>query len=157
MEPREKILAYITGHRTMTLATVGEGEPHGVSLFYVNRDFTIFFVSDPDSRHAAHLAQNPRAALTISDHYQSWTDIRGVQMKGQVRSLGGYVKNFSLIRAYTAKFPEVKELFSPSRKLSPVLIQKIARGIFYEFSPAEVCFIDNTIALGYRDRLMFTV
>lgn len=54
-----RLLAYITAHNTLTLATEQNGRPWASSLFYANDGFTLYFVSDPDTQHAKNLKGNP--------------------------------------------------------------------------------------------------
>lgn len=81
---REKILTYIREHDTMTIATAQDDIPWAASLFYVNDGFTLYFLSDPATRHSMNIAENPLVAATVDEDYHDWRAIKGVQMQGKV-------------------------------------------------------------------------
>ena len=71
---RADIVNYLKAHHVMTLATSAEDAPWAVGVFYASHDFTIYFLSDPESRHCANVKRNPAASAAIhltlmrSDH-----------------------------------------------------------------------------------------
>lgn len=154
MERAEQVLRYLGAHNTLTLCTAQDGRPHGAAVFYVNRGFALYFLSDPHSRHGTDIARNPQVAATINEDYSRWRDIKGIQLAGTVRPLGTILENLLLAKAYAKKFPGVRDLlFSPTR-LDRTVITKISGVIFYELTPHRIYFIDNSVSFGHRDELL---
>src|SRR5579884_3610471 len=60
---RDRVLAYLRHHNTLTLATWGPDGPWAAALFYVNDGFDLFWLSDPAARHSRNIAQSPRVAV----------------------------------------------------------------------------------------------
>jgi len=57
-----------------------------------NRQFEIFWISDPDARHSRNLAANSSAAITIYDSHQTWgRPDRGIQLFGTAGRATGAV------------------------------------------------------------------
>src|SRR5262245_59037879 len=79
---RERALYYIAAHRCMSLATQGPEGLWVATVFYVNDDFDLFFVSRNDTRHVRNIVATQRAAVAISDDVAIWERIGGVQLEG---------------------------------------------------------------------------
>ena len=63
---RDKLLAYLAGHNTASLATSSGGSSNldlwASSVFYASDGFDLIFFSSPSCRHARNLAQSQSAA-----------------------------------------------------------------------------------------------
>ena len=75
------------------------------AYFVWNRDFEIFWLSDPAARHSRNIRVRPGTAITVFDSHQVWgqTD-RGIQLFGSTRQLPAT----EIARAealYAARFP----------------------------------------------------
>ncbi len=66
-ELKRRVLDYMEGHNTMTLATTLGESPWAATVFYASDGFKLYFFSAPDSRHCQNLAANPRVAVTIQE------------------------------------------------------------------------------------------
>ncbi len=129
----------------MTLATVDGDDLWAAAVFYVNLDFTFFFLSAGHTRHARNIGANPWVAATIQEDYQRWQSIKGVQLEGAVQLLRGAERE-QAIALYRQKFPFVN---GPAAEISLAL----ARVNWYRFSPHRLYFIDNSKGLGHRDEI----
>lgn len=142
---RATALRYLAAHHVATIAT---SEPWAAAVFYVNDAFTLYFLSSPRSRHAQHLAREPRVAATVHEDYAEWRAIKGVQMDGTVREVED--SRIAAIRAlYAAKFPLITDDAPGSRAIGEAL----ARIRWYELQPTAVYFIDNSRGFGHRDAI----
>lgn len=140
---RATLVAYLEAHHVMTVATA---EPWAAAVFYVNEGFTLSFLSSPRSRHARHLASDPRVAVTVHEDYRDWREIKGVQLEGTVRELEG--DEVPRVRAlYASKFPFVGGAGSAA---API-VEALARIRWYEVTPTGAYFIDNAAGFGHRD------
>ena len=139
-------LTYLAEHHVLTLGTQGEGGPWAAAVFYVNDGYTLFFLSSPKSRHARNLASDPRVAGTVHEDYAEWTEIRGVQLEGRVRELGG--AEAARARAlYGAKFAGVGAQ-APAPGAAA-----LAKASWFELVPERLHFVDNSVAFGHRDEI----
>lgn len=73
----------IAENQYMTVATTDGERPWLAPVqFCTDEDLNFYFVSLPTSRHAEHIAQNPRVGLAIFDSQQPPFTGRGVQVDG---------------------------------------------------------------------------
>jgi uncharacterized protein YhbP (UPF0306 family) len=75
------------------------------AYFVWNRDFEIFWLSDPAARHSRSVRVRPSTAITVFDSHQVWgRPDRGIQLFGSTRQLPAteiaYVESL-----YAARFP----------------------------------------------------
>lgn len=147
---REEIVRYLASHHVATLATAGAGRPWAAAVFYASRDLTLYFVSDPASRHCRNLHDHPTAAVAIHENYDDWRQIQGVQLEGTVDAVPANELPGAL-RAYSAKFPFVKEMLTPQGLFRVRGRTLTAR--FYRLSPMRILLLDNRRGFGHREEL----
>jgi uncharacterized protein YhbP (UPF0306 family) len=140
--PRDVIRSFLAGQSTLSLATLGpDGHPQAASLFFVADDqLCLYWTSGPHSRHSLNLAHDARAAVTVHASVWSWTEIRGVQMEGQVERLPAGEAWQAAWQRYLAKFPFVREFQA-----------EVSRSNFYRFTPEWVRLVDNSQGFGHKD------
>lgn len=75
------------------------------AYFVWNREFEIFWLSDPAARHSRNIRVRPSTAITVFDSHQVWGQPdRGIQLFGSTRQLPAA----EIARAealYAARFP----------------------------------------------------
>jgi uncharacterized protein YhbP (UPF0306 family) len=143
---RDRVLAYLRHHNTLTLATWGPDGPWAAALFYVNDGFDLFWLSDPAARHSRNIAQSPRVAVAIHEDYSDWRAIQGLQMEGTATEVGPPGEAAHAMELYAAKYPFVGDWRRPPAEFARALA--LAR--VYRFTPERVLFIDNARGLGQR-------
>jgi hypothetical protein len=148
MSDRAKALAYLEAHNVMTLATGGPDGAWAAAVFYASRDFTLYFVSSPQSRHAREIAREPRVAAAIHEDYRDWRAIQGIQLAGSVERLEGAARDAALA-CYREKFGFLN---NPTALLAPVLAA-LGRAACYRLAPSELFFIDNATGFGQRSSI----
>ncbi len=146
-EARGHILAFVAAHHTLTLATVSGGLPWATSLFYAHDDLTLYFVSDPHTRHAQNLAIDPRVAATIHEDYCDWRSIRGVQLEGVCDQLRNPAEIAHALKVYAARFPFIADLVRAPRELGSAM----TKARFYKIEPSCLWLTDNTRAFGSKE------
>ena len=83
---KEKILALMSRHRKMTIATLRpDGWPQATTVGYGNEGLTIYFLCGPDSQKAANLARDDRVSLTIDDDAGQVMSIEGLSMAARAQ------------------------------------------------------------------------
>lgn len=149
VSPAARVDAFLQVHHVMTLATVGEHGPWAAAVFYAPERTpagrALVFLSSPRSRHAGHLARDPRVAVTIQRDYDDWPEITGVQAEGRVERVDGDARE--RVRAlYAQRFPLVAR--APAR-----IAEALARVHWFRFVPARMYLIDNRLGFGHRDEV----
>lgn len=150
---RERIAAFLSGHTTLTLATVGpDHAPSAAAVFYAADDeLRLFFLSEEDTGHGRNLLRCPQVAGTIQDDSQDWTAIRGLQLRGSA----AIVTAAELPHAaavYGRRFAFVAALLA-GQAGPAVLTGPLARARFWVLRPAWFRLIDNTIRFGHKEEL----
>ena len=153
---RDRVAAYLAAHHTMTLATVGplpgvtvEREaPHAASVFYtVDKSLRLIFISKSSSLHGRHIGEGGAVAVTVSEDYDDWEDIQGVQLWGEARLLTGAARAAAMAQ-YLARFPFVRELMK-----QPKLAELIAGIGVYRIDPRRLALTDNSTGVFGRELL----
>ena len=75
------------------------------AYFVWNRDFEIFWLSDPAARHSRNVHARPSTAITVYDSHQVWGQPdRGIQLFGSTRQLPA-TEIAPAESLYAARFP----------------------------------------------------
>ncbi|MBI4772497.1 MAG: pyridoxamine 5'-phosphate oxidase family protein [Chloroflexi bacterium] len=146
---RERALAYLRQHNVMTLATAGPQGVWAAAVFYVNHDFTLYFLSAPTSRHSLNIAANPAVAATVQEDYRDWPEIKGIQLEGAAVRVEGTEKAAAVAR-YWLKFPIVGDPAQAPAEIARAL----SRIAWYRVTPARLYLIDNSHGFGHRDEVL---
>jgi uncharacterized protein YhbP (UPF0306 family) len=126
----------------MTLATTGsDGEPHAADVYFAaDEELRFYFFSDPLSQHGVDIAWSPRAAVTIHPESQGWEDIRGLQMRGEVKRIEPGSAWDGAWEKYVAKFPFVAGLKAV-----------VDRNQLFVFVPHWIRLVDNRRGFGFKE------
>ena len=152
-ELKQNVIDYLRGHNAMSLATTRDGRPHAATVFYVNSQFDLFFLSSPSSRHGQHLATNNRVAATVNEDYGTWNDIKGLQIEGYVEQIGPLSANRKIADEFVAKFPGTSMFFQDPDEMPDPVAAKVAKVQFYRLRPTRIFYIDNSQGFGHREEL----
>jgi uncharacterized protein len=122
--------------------------PHAASVFYAVDDrLRLVFFSKTSSLHGEHIGGKGPVAVTVTENYDDWEKIRGVQMWGEARLLTGAAKAGALA-LYVSRFPFVRDIIK-----RPSMAQ-LMRGIgVYRVEPTRVAFTDNLTGVFGREVL----
>ncbi len=150
---KDTILSYLKGHNTMTLATSGDGGPWAASVFYVNDGFTLYFLSEPTSRHSADIEKNHIVAVTINEDYRDWREIQGIQLYGQADKVESRRERARALALYVAKYPFVGKMLLSPKLFSPKIVRAVAKVKFYKVVPRWIRFINNRVEFGYKEEM----
>ena len=146
---RARVLEYLRAHHVMSLATHGNEGPWAAAVFYVNDEFTLYFLSAPRSRHSVNLARNPKVAATVQEDCADWPGIKGVQLEGTVCEISGAEEKRART-LYGEKFPVVGKLSQAPASI----VAAMAKVRWYRIVPERLHFIDNSVAFGHRDEVV---
>lgn len=142
-----EIEAFLTMHHTITLSTVADnGEAHATSLLYAPEGLSIFWTSDPDTRHSRHIAARPKVEATIAPDYRDFRAIRGLQIEGEACRLEVEGAARALL---IARYSFLAQLASAPM----ALLAAWRKAAFYRLTPARITLIDNTRGFGHKATL----
>lgn len=83
-ELKEYILDYLSKNRRMTLATSHDNIPWAATvLFAYERDFSLYFISVPDSRKTKNIETNPKVSVAINEYVHKAGFTIGLQIEGK--------------------------------------------------------------------------
>ncbi len=153
LELRHLAETLIENQSTMTLATSKSNEAWAAPIYFVCRATCFYFFSDPASRHIQEALANGQAAAAIHAEASSWKEIRGLQMSGEIESVGPGLDAVGAIRDYVRKFPFVREFFKPGEVFDLTGFSARFRVRLYRFRPTIVYYLDNRIRFGFRERV----
>jgi uncharacterized protein YhbP (UPF0306 family) len=126
---------------TMTLATTDlQGHPHATPVYFVHNDeMHLYFFSDENSLHCQHIVKNSKAAAAIYPECRGWRDIKGLQLRGEVRFVAANSEWDAAWGQYQKKFPFVRSMKAV-----------IAQNKLYVFTPTWIRGIDNSQGFGFK-------
>jgi uncharacterized protein YhbP (UPF0306 family) len=120
--------------------------PHVASLFYAtDAEGRLIFLSMAASRHGHDLKSQSRAAVAVTEQYEDWREIKGVQLHGSVEVLRG-VERLRGLATYLARFPFVRELVRLPGKAGLLESAEVFR-----FVPSDAAFTDNSTGVFGRE------
>jgi uncharacterized protein YhbP (UPF0306 family) len=152
-ELRAAVMAYLAERHSLTLATNGPGGPWAAGLYFASSGLTLYFLSDPASRHCHDIAANPRVAAAIHEDYKDWREIRGIQLEGTAEPVTGAADRARAWELYLAKFPFVRQ-FRVGDALE--IMGRAVRSQFYRVVPSRVFYLDNRKGFSHRDELILS-
>ena len=152
---RERVLAYLAAHNTVSLATVGDdGTPWAATVFYAHLGTDLYWLSEPKTRHSQNLLANGRVAATINEDYRDWQQIKGVQLEGRAVEVTGKIELARALAAYLGKYPFVRQFLQPGQLLQGVQIAGKAFDIrLWRLRPTRLYYLDNARGFSAREEL----
>ena len=103
-------------------------------------------VSEGQERDIGTLAAAP-VAVTVTEQYDDWELIQGVQLWGTAKRVTGAAKAAAMA-VYLRRFPFVRELME-----QPRLAASMRKVAVYRVDPDRVAFTDNTTGVFGREVL----
>jgi hypothetical protein len=149
-ELRAEVLACLGERYSLTLATSGPEGPWAAGLYFACDGLTLYFLSDPETRHCRNIAAEPRVAAAIHEDEKDWRAIRGVQLEGTAGPVEGAAAVARAWEVYLAKFPFVRQ-FRVGDALE--IMGRAIRSRFYRIVPSRVLYLDNRKGFSHREEL----
>ena len=155
VEVRQAIRQLLESHNTLTLATTDGESPWATAVFFASdARLNLYFVSDRRTQHGRNLADNGQVAGAVSSDCATWSEIRGLQLQGQVTVLDGLAR-LAALKTYLAKFPDVSSLLErPRDKNEETIATRLREASIYRLSPDWIRLIDNGLGFGYKEELI---
>ena len=144
---RREVPPHSPPRRCATVAPAGNA-PHAAHVFYaVDGGLRLIFLSKTTSLHGQDIGKEARVAVTVSEEYEDWRLIQGVQLWGTARLLTGKDGARALAR-YVRRFPFARELLS-----APGLAARLREIGIYRVDPERAGYTDNTSGVFGRETL----
>lgn len=151
---RAAVLRYLAEHNTVSLATQGPEGLWASTVFYVNVDLNLYYLSEPKTRHVQNVLGNANIAATINEDYKDWTQIKGIQLEGASAEVTGKRELARVLAAYVKKYPFVAHFLSPGQLLTGMKVAGRAMDIrLYRVTPVRLLFIDNQRGFSNRQEI----
>lgn len=150
-ERAARIASFLDAHRVMSLATSGARGPHAANVFYARDDFTLVWVSDPQSEHSQHLAACSRVAATIAANCIDYADIKGVQIHGEAWRIDQAAERSRARTQLEMRFDFLRRLSFGSAALR----EAYENAEFYRLAPSRMVLIDNSRGFGFKEAIEF--
>lgn len=144
-EKAQIILDYLLTHNTMVLSTYGEDGSWSTPVFYINRGFHLYFLSEPTSKHSCNIRENPLIAASITEDYRDYQKIQGIQLRGHAGLLRNLKETAVILALYLKKYPEVRQILTNVNSFKGVLNAR-----WHYIRPEFIKFTDNTCKFGER-------
>jgi uncharacterized protein YhbP (UPF0306 family) len=151
---RDVVLQYLAEHNTVSLATQGPAGLWATTVFYVNLDLTLYYLSEPKTRHVQNVLANPSIAATINEDYRDWTQIKGIQMEATSAEVTGKRELARALAAYVKKYPFVAQFLSPGQLLAGMRVAGRALDVrLYRVTPTRLLYLDNQRGFSNRQEI----
>jgi uncharacterized protein len=144
-----RIASFLEAHHVMSLATLGPDGVHAANVFYARDHLALIWVSDPASRHSAHIAAAADVAATIAFDYRDFPEIQGLQIRGRARRINDEAERCHARERLEMRYPFLRGASTAPRQLQDAY----DRAQFYRLEPAQIVLTDNTRGFGSKEVL----
>ena len=149
---REEIAAFLHSQHVVSLATVVEGAAHAASVMFAAEDLSLYWTSDPGSRHSLAIEGNSRVAATVAPDCADFRFIRGAQIAGRARRLSETAEAAHARELLHRRFPFLRQM----DEMPDALRAAIHRAAYYRLDPDAITWIDNARGFGNRRTLQIS-
>jgi hypothetical protein len=144
-EKARLMLDYLANHNTIILSTYGEEGQWATPVFFVNRGFSIYFLSELTTIHSCNLRHNPLMAAAITENYGDFRKIQGIQLKGHAYLVNSLKETAVVLASYLIKYPAAKHILQ-----NPTSFKGVSRARWHCIIPEFLRFTDNSRKFGER-------
>jgi uncharacterized protein len=148
-ELRERVIAYLSKHTVLGLATYGPAGLWPATVLYVAEGVSLYFTSVAATRHGVNMTSTGKVAATIADECTAWRAMKGIQLEGTVERVDDLDERRRVVRAYLARFPFAAGLWHGESD-PEVIASEPGIHAFYRITPSKLYFTDNEYAPGKR-------
>ena len=138
----KELLKYLKSHRLMSFITVSSNGPWGASVYYtIDRDFNLYFISEPDTKHIKDITKNRNVACVIADSSQKVTDKKmGVQLQGTVSEVSGPAKIKQILKMWNEANVGFKDVISYEN-----IRKRVIKSKAYRIKPTTIKFFNEKL------------
>jgi uncharacterized protein len=148
---RSLALQYLAEHHVVSLATNGPEGLWATSVFYAADGFTLYYLSEPHTRHARNVAATPTISATVNEDYDDWRKIKGIQMAAESFEVTDKRQLASGLEIYLKRFPFVRGFLSPGQLLQGMKVAgRLLDTRLYVVRPSLLYYLDNERGFSNR-------
>ncbi len=141
---KQKIVAILDGHRTMTIATNRpDGWPQTTAVGYSNDGLTLYFLCGKDSQKAANLARDERVSLAINNDPDQVMAIKGLSMAAHARRVVGKAEGEKALALLFARYPAQQGVTLALPSPDDVALFRVV--------PKVISILDYTLGFAHTD------
>jgi uncharacterized protein YhbP (UPF0306 family) len=128
----DHVVEYLSGQKTLTLATAAPGgPPHATTLVYVNDGGNLYIWLRETAATTSQLDSNADVGFAIDEYADDWRQTKGVQGSGRTDRVTDGEELAKVADLFGTKFPELR----------PGATSAVS---FFRIAPTQLHFIDNT-------------
>jgi len=143
MQSKDKsaLLRYLKSQRLMGLATFDK-KPWICSVYYaVDKDFCLYFVSSPKSKHCQDIEKNDKVACAIYDsHTPNSAQKIGVQIEGVASQVKGWDRTEVILKMWNRAAPGMEKVINIKNMKEKVISSRV-----YAVKPTLIKFINQKL------------
>lgn len=125
----------------MSLATSDKKPWIAVVFYAIDENFTLYFISEPTTKHSLDIVKNSKVACSVVDSSQVVTDKKiGVQLEGVASEVKEKNKLQIILNMWHKTNPGFEDVIS-----FPNIVKKIIKGRFYEVRPTLIKFFNEEL------------
>jgi uncharacterized protein YhbP (UPF0306 family) len=147
----KRALVFLKEHHVMSLGLTDVKAPHCCSLMYAHRGFTLYWLSDPQTRHSTIIDDREGevpAMITVAPDCSHYKDVRGLQLTGHAIR----VRNFKEISVALIMLQRRYSLPVEMGRQASALASAMLKARVYRFTSQKAVFIDNAAGFGAKSQ-----
>jgi nitroimidazol reductase NimA-like FMN-containing flavoprotein (pyridoxamine 5'-phosphate oxidase superfamily) len=143
---RQKILALLDEHRTMTIATLrADGWPQATTVGYVSEGLTLWFLCGLESQKARNLSRDNRVSITIDHDTPDMMAITGLSMAARADRVADRAEAEKVLRMLPLKYPDAPPGTASMKMPGP---DEVA---LFRVKPEIISVLDYTQGFAHTD------
>lgn len=147
----EILLKFLQRNRLMAMSTFNKS-PWICTVYYaVDKDFNLYFVSSPDSKHCKDIEKNKNVACAIFDSHTKNSEHKvGVQYVGTASRVKGWDRTKTILKMWYRAAPGIEDIVNVANMKDKVISSRV-----YRIKPKKIQFFNDKL-YGDEETKMFT-
>ncbi|OGM89443.1 hypothetical protein A2597_03020 [Candidatus Woesebacteria bacterium RIFOXYD1_FULL_46_19] len=141
LKDKSALLRYLKSQRLMGLATFDK-KPWICTIYYaVDKDFCLYFVSSPKSKHCQDIEKNNEVSCAIYDsHTLNSAKKTGVQMQGTASQVKGWERIKVILKMWQKAAPGMEDVVNVKNMRNKVISSRA-----YKVKPTFIKFFNQKL------------
>ena len=126
----------------MTVATVRpDGAPQAAVVSFVHDGLVLYFATAASSQKATNICHDPRVAITMTQPYATWNDIKGLSIAAIAEEVQDAQHVSDISRLIVKRFPYVALMDS----------DEVDAIVYFRLRPHHISILDYEKGFGHTD------
>src|SRR3989344_1427014 len=136
---KDLLSLYLKSQNLMTLATGGKA-PWVATVYYTfDKEFNLYFVSSPRSKHCQDIEKNNNVACSIyNSHIKNSEKKTGLQLQGTASKVEGWDRSKFLLKMWHKAAPGMEEIVNVKNMMNKVISSRV-----YKITPTYIKFFNE--------------